>query len=180
MSLLIQYCHIPHYFCFSFISSHCWSTATHPTNMTSHASLCNHSCVMLPFIGPYSSYSIIPAPLSWWTDDLLTSLLLSHFFVTQCALLWPDQSWVVMLCSQGLSSQMSLVLNFLFIIHIYSGGQNHSNVLYFWNESLISLEIKCYKCQINYVIHYDIMSNIGHSHDVMCLYIAVEPCVTKL
>ena len=63
---------------------------------------------------------------------------------------------------------------------IYSGGQNCSNFFYFWKESPISLEIKYSKYQINYVIYYDIMSNIWHNHDIICLYIAVKPYVTKL
>ena len=84
MSLLIWYSLIPHYFHFPSLSLHCWSTAMHPTATTSCASLCAHSCTTFTFVGPFTSCSIGPASLIWWTCDLWTSLFTFPFLVTWC------------------------------------------------------------------------------------------------
>ena len=66
---------------FTFLPFHSchWSTAMHHTDVTSHVSLCNCSCIT--FIRPITSCSIWLSSLIWWTDDLQTSLLHSHFLV---------------------------------------------------------------------------------------------------
>ena len=66
-------------------------------------------------------HSISLALLSWWTDDLQFTCYIFFLSYLMCTLLWPNQSWIIMLHSQALiivSPQMSLVLTFLIVIHI--------------------------------------------------------------
>ena len=96
MSLLIRYSLIPYYFHLSITSLHRWSSTTHPVR----ASMITHLCF------------IRPALLIWWTYDLWFTCFIAILSYPMCALLQPDQSWIIMLQSQALtiaSLQMSLL-----------------------------------------------------------------------
>ena len=77
-------------FAFLSLSLHCWSTTMCPTDVTSHVSLCNHSCVMhhLCIIGP--------ASLSWWSDGYDSHVYISFLSYLMCPCHGPtnhESSW---------------------------------------------------------------------------------------
>ena len=87
---LICYCRIPVIFTFLSLSLHHWSTSTHPTNMTSHMSLHNHSHAM------HHLCSIGLVSLTWWTDSYNSHVTFSFLSYPMHALPWPDQSQIIM------------------------------------------------------------------------------------
>ena len=95
MSLLIQYCYIPHYFCFSFVSFllliHCHASHWHDLCMSLH----NHLHVMLAFVWPITSCFIGLALCVWWTDELWTSLIYFCFLVYPS---YPVAAWLITSC----------------------------------------------------------------------------------
>ena len=105
----------PSIFTFPLFSLHHWSTTTHP---------CWHNCMHLhPHLLTHDTHLhfIRPASLIWWTDVLRFTCFISILSSPMCTLLWPDQSWILMLHSQALTIAllwMSLVPAFLFTICI--------------------------------------------------------------
>ena len=126
MSLLIRCSCIPFYFYFSITSSTLLIHHYAPPLMWLHATWCDHmgshpltTLAFIHFIGP--------ASLIWWTGVLQFTCFISILSSPTCALLQPNQSWILMPHGQALtiaSLQMSLILAFLFAIciklaHIY-------------------------------------------------------------
>ena len=105
----------PIIFTFPLHSLHCWSTTTHPTNMTSHASL--HNCSHMMCL-PLLHWTSLTYLMDIWC---MIHMFTVSFLVTSCALQWPNQSWIIAPHGQALtiaSLWMSLVLTFLITICI--------------------------------------------------------------
>ena len=115
-TLVMNLAHVYHIiFAFPLLSLHCWSTTTHPADVTSCMSLCNHSHMMQSPLLHWTSLAYLID--IWCTIHMFTVPLL----VTSYTLPWPNQSHIIAPCSQALTIAllwMSLVLAFLFTICI--------------------------------------------------------------
>ena len=104
----------PIIFTLTLLSLHCWSTTTHPTDATSHMSLCNH---LHPLHLPSLHWTSLAYLMDIWC---MIHMFTVPLLVTSCALPWPNQSQIIMPCSQALTiASLRWALCSFLVYHLY-------------------------------------------------------------